>query len=301
MAVTDYTVRGNGAICGIATLIVTMDEDDGTIVYNGYITSGIREPAIGDALMMNGEIMLISSVNPGTVAVARGCADTIPRQHAINSLVWFLYPTGTGNDKFEYADGETIAVKVLMNTSRGQLAIQDSPPNELTMNARFARPYPPGKVTVNGLPWFKPTAITTVALGMTIDWAHRDRLTQGDVLVDQQGDSIGPEIDAGYILRVFNGSDMLLRTEEILYGTQAGVPSTDGTTQSSFFYGMDLALTDFGIAPGDSGGPVPGYITLASKRATFESWTHYRIDFTIDAALIPTRGWGEVWGYAWGG
>lgn len=193
--------------------------------------------------------------------ISRGCCDTVPAEHDEGTQVWF-FDDYLARDDTEYAPTETIGVKPLPTTAAGvPVPVEFAPPAEITFNWRFARPYPPGQVEVNGDPWFTPKTITGTPL--TITWAHRNRVTQADVLVDHTQSSVTPEVDTTYTARIFDESD-------ILQATYAGIAG------ASFEYTLASAIADFaGAAPGIT----HGYVLLTAVRDSLESWQAYRIDF----------------------
>src|SRR5690606_36924603 len=85
--------------------------------------------------------------------------------------------------------------------------------DSVTMNQRQFRPYPPGRLRVNGSAY--PTSITGE---LVISWAHRDRVTQADQLIDDEQTSIGPEDGTTYTVRIYDGNS-LVRTETGITGT----------------------------------------------------------------------------------
>src|SRR5690606_18092952 len=79
----------------------------------------------------------------GTISLGRGCADTVPQAHAAGSRLYF-YGDSAAHDTTEYADAETVDVKLLTNTGSQQLGEDDASPMSVTFDRRQSRPYPPG-------------------------------------------------------------------------------------------------------------------------------------------------------------
>lgn len=279
MANTDYTIRGSGLICPTATSFSTVSPGQLVIPFAGYRSASATVPAVGSAVMLNEEIMRLVEFNAtdGMITVARGCADTVPALHAGGAILWF-FDAAFGTDSREYMATETIGVKLLMRTNGSEMELKNSPPNELEFNSRFARPYPPGQVLVNGLPFFLPFSLNSDVTLLNVTWAHRDRITQDDQLIGQEVGSIGPEAGTTYTARFYKANGTLVRTEAGLVGT------TLDYTLSEAVDDLD-ALAD----------PVQGYFTIHSVRDGFESLQGYRIDVTALAA-----GWGSVWNGPWG-
>ena len=279
MANTDYTIRGSGLICPTATSFSTVSPGQLVIPFAGYRSASATVPAVGSAVMLNEEIMRLDNFNAtdGMITVARGCADTVPALHAGGAILWF-FDAAFGTDSREYMATETIGVKLLMRTNGAEMELKNSPPNQLTFNSRFIRPYPPGKLLVNGLAFFLPFVINSDSNVLNISWAHRDRITEDDQLIGHEVGNIGPEAGTTYIVRVYKANNTLVRTTSGIVGT------TLAYTLAQAVDDLD-ALTD----------AAPGYITLFSERDGLESMQGYRIDFSVKAS-----GWGYAWGAAWG-
>lgn len=212
------------------------------------------------------EIVVVTAQSGNDLTLGRGCCDTVPAAHSAGDAIWF-FDDSLGSDKFEYAGTETIGVKVVPRVTAGSLPIEHAPAAELEFNLRFARPYPPGMVKVNGSPWFTtPLVLDSVTPTLGLTWAHRDRVTQQDQLIDHLEASIGPETGTTYEIRVYRSTGALVRT-------------VTGLTGTSWDYTLAEAAADFSAA----GDEYPGYITLNSARDGLLSFQEYRIDFTLDS------------------
>lgn len=284
MAVADYDIRGVGEITPSALLNGTIGEGARAIGVSNYSVHDGVQPAVGMGIMIDGEIMVITAVNMPVLGVSRGCADTIPAAHSFGTKIWFI-TEATGSDDREYMATEQIGVKVLMKSSSSTMGVANSPPNTLTFNQRFARPYPPGNVMVNNRPFYSSFALNLTQQSLDVSWAHRDRITQGDTLQGHDVGSIGPEVGTTYRLRVFDQADNLVRSIEAIEGT-------------SVSYGIFDAIGDLDIDLG-SDEDFRGYMLLDSVREGFTSWQAYRMNFTANAVSLVS-GWGKSWGFGWG-
>jgi hypothetical protein len=111
----------------------------------------------------------------------------VPTLHAAGARVWFT-DTYVGADPTEYLSGDTVQAKLLTRTQQGTLDPALAPIAQVRLDARHARPYPPGRLRINGAAW-PQTAFARLGLA----WAHRDRVLQGDRLIEHEAGSIGPE------------------------------------------------------------------------------------------------------------
>ena len=187
----------------------TLSADVGAADTTLPITAGVDMDLIvvGSHAQLGNELVRVDSVGTSSLTVGRGCLDTVPMPHAAGTVIlaWDRYAF---SDQVEYADGETLAAKLLTVTGLGQLGEAFAPAESVTMDQRAIRPYPPGQFKVNDA--YFPTVISGQ---LAVSWVHRDRLQQtaGD-LIDHTYGSIGPEAGTTYTLRIYGEAGALLRT-----------------------------------------------------------------------------------------
>lgn len=220
-----YTKRADGAFCPVATLTAGIAQGaTGLTVSNGW---GLESVRIGQAALIDDEIVRIDAIDPatGALTVGRGCADTVPAAHASGATIWFYDDFG-GSDPTEYVSSVTVNAKLLTRTPAGVLSESAAASQSLTMRGRAGRPYPPGQLRINGQFW--PATITGE---LTVSWAHRNRLIQADQLIDTQAGSVTPEDGVRYRLRIY-GNGALRRTVNDLsvtdYTYTAALEKSDG-------------------------------------------------------------------------
>ena len=286
MAVSDYEARGNGTICSVADLAQPVSPGSQSFIVDYGSANLEADITPGMGLMVGGEFCSVKAVVGASLQVARGCADTIPKSHLAGTPMW-LFEDDIGRVNREYLAGQTVGVKVLMKTATRRMGIGESPPNAVTMMGRFARPYPPGQVFVNAKPFYEQSELNPTLDVLSVIWAHRDRVMQGDQLIGHEVSDIGPEPGTTYNLTV-HAAD-----------THALLRSVTGITGTEFNYTFESAVLDMALTAGldlDVG----GYLILESERDGFVSKEQYRLNFTANAGAIAT-GWGYSWGYAFGG
>ena len=279
MASSDYKVKGSATLAMVAQLSAAVNPAATRIPFLRLIGNDKKIVVENTPAMINGEIVKITAVGDTFIDVERGCADTIPRAHANNSVIWFLNQS-VGYDTQEYVQGESVAVKVLVKSGSRRVNIENSPPRDLTFVGRAFRPYPPGNVLVNGTPWFSNRALNNGSTDLAITWAHRDRVMQADILTGHQAGNIGPEPGTTYEVRVH---------------TQDGtVVHTDTVTGTSWNYSVADARTHLSV--GINAVDVQGYITLRSKRGAVYSMQQYQINLLVSGSGINPKRWGVSWG-----
>jgi hypothetical protein len=139
-----------------------------------------------------------------TATIKRGVMDSVPTIHSDGDAILFL-DNFSGSDEVQYSTGESINVKMLMVTGLGTLDEATAPVDSATMAGRAALPYPPGNVKIGGTAY-----PATVSGAFTVTWAHRNRVSQADVLVDTTQGDVTPADNTRYGLRFLDDTDTLL-------------------------------------------------------------------------------------------
>lgn len=111
---------------------------------------GMAQP--GDWGIWDGEIIRLDAVDidAGTMSLGRGCADTIPKDHAAGSRI-FIYRRLAAADPTQRIAGETIDAKILVNSYSQRLDPGLASTMQVEFASRAARPYPPGDIRINGV------------------------------------------------------------------------------------------------------------------------------------------------------
>lgn len=213
---------------------------------------------LGTAALWGSEIVRVDALDPvtGEVTLGRGCADTVAAKHAAGERIYF-FDTWSASDRVEYVAAETVEVKLLPRTGTQELAPDDAPTLDVTLDQRAARPYPPAKMRAGG------QSDPTVLVGdVVVTWAHRDRHAQADQLVDAEIDSVGPEVGTTYTLRAY--------LNDVLDDEQIGIAGTTATW-----------------TPGGAG---QARIELFAVRDALESWQAQVREFAVGAPLLAEDG-----------
>lgn len=272
MSNANYTVRGTGTFTSYATVAAAVTPLATTITMAGLQSIGPGDRFTGMAVMIGDEIVKLTSWTDTSIVVTRGCADTIPAAHPVGTPIWFFEQT-VGTDLREYFAAETIGVKVLAKTTSRRMPIEYSPPVALTFGGRFIKPYPPGNLQGNGVPWFNVQTLTAAAPNLVLTWAHRNRVTQMDVLIPHGSASVTPETGTTYRLRFFTAGDTLVSTVTGITGTTYTIPRS-------------AMITIYGLAALSDTGNYPAYALLDTERDGYSSTQAYRLDFLVDTTGI---------------
>lgn len=165
---------------------------------------------IGTERMRVDSVTLNAPAGKAIFVVGRGCLDTVPQEHAAGAAVmgWQFF---ANSDETHYTHGETVKHRILPKTSLGALPIGSGTDLNLTFASRAIRPYPVGALQVEGT--YLP--VDELSGTVTVDWAHRNRLTQTSVVVQDHTDaSITPEtgIRLDLIERIIDDVDAITYT-----------------------------------------------------------------------------------------
>lgn len=168
----------------------------------------------GTHAQVGSEIVRVDAINAttGAIVIGRGVLDTVAARHAAGARVFFLGEL-LGSDEVERIDGETIQVRMLPRTGRGELAEASAPTDSILLDQRHYRPYPPGRLRINGTAY----PATVVDAPITVSWAHRHRLQQN--LEGDESGSIGPEPGTTYSVRVLSQAGAEVRAATGITGT----------------------------------------------------------------------------------
>ncbi|MGH8075618.1 MAG: hypothetical protein ACREO4_16330 [Lysobacter sp.] len=253
----DYFLAGSGEWCPSTTVSAAWPAEIGPTVVSVTSVTGLADMPAGMLVLWDAEWCRLDALNLETMeaTLGRGCADTVPQEHAAGSQLWFYVEAAY--DTTEYTDGEQVNVKLLPETGSQQLPLDSATAFPLEFGGRQARPYPPAGLLVNG-----EESPDLTAGEVTLTWCHRDRILQADQLVDQSAASVGPEPGTTYTARwSLNGS--LVHTESGITGTTTSYTPTGGG-----------AL----------------HIELESVRDGLASWQVQVREFTIGTALLAEDG-----------
>jgi hypothetical protein len=268
----DYIERGNGDFCPSATIVETLTKTTTAIT----LANGIDLDLVvaGKYAVIENEYVLVSAIDyvTGTATISRGVLDTVPEAHTAGSRIWFS-DGYQGFETTEYADSETVDVKLLPVTGRGELNILLAPADSLTFDQRQYRPYVPGNIKFAGSVSPSATDYPSNVYGtLTVSWAHRDRLTQTAYIVEQDESDIGPEAGVTYTVEIREGGTLVESSSGIsgtsytatisgdhnleitLYSMRGGLSSWQSHIHSLAMYGDSYMLTEDGDTRADEAG-----------------------------------------------
>lgn len=195
-------------------LSAAISKTDATIVLSQ--SSDLDLIVVGNAAIIDSEIVKVLSITGNTLTIGRGLFDTVPEAHAVGAK-FLLYDINAESNQTQYVFGESLNVKLLPISSNSTSDITGVTPTTVTFNRRAIRPYPPGNLKISGS--YFPSQVLDVAVSVT--WAHRSRTQQtgSDYIVFTDG-SVGPEAGTTYSIRLYNHlTNTLIHTVDGLTGT----------------------------------------------------------------------------------
>lgn len=209
-----------------------------------------------------------------TLNISRGCADTVPSYHLEGARLYF-YHNRVGVDPEPYIDSDVVEMAAATTTYSGTLDVSLALMSDVTMNSRVIRPYPPGNLKINDVRYDQNEYQWLGGDDLVLTWSHRNRLTQGDVLVPHEVTTISPEAGTTYTIEIIDASDdSVVRTDT-------------GITGETYTYTEAMWTTD--------GWPLDFRIRLFSVRDGYESLQSYAIP------VISPYGYGYRYGDYFGG
>lgn len=146
----DFEVVDEGQFC--PTAVLTGDIEPGLELAIGY-TDGDRLSTVevGDLVLIGNELCRVDAHDTDlqTFDLGRGCADTIPHKHFEGDRLYF-FQRAAAFDPTQYIAGESIDVKILTNSWSERMELAEAPTDTVIMADRKDRPYPNGKMEING-------------------------------------------------------------------------------------------------------------------------------------------------------
>lgn len=132
----------------------------------------------GGFCWLGNELINVTGVDSanGTITVDRAMIDTVPEEHTVGTRLWFYGQSTNVVDPTIRVEGEVAEYRLLTETSRGQLDINQAPLVSYTLVNRVQRPYPAGNLQMMGE--YFPVVVNGETGVLDLTWAHRDRTQQ---------------------------------------------------------------------------------------------------------------------------
>lgn len=272
MANTDYSERVTGSFCTVAKTVANVSAQSTSVLVTDVREVAGQPLAAGALLLIENEFMVCTSLTGTTMLVKRGCLDTVPQDHP-GGVTIFVVGNRVASDFTEYLGTETLSLKLLSKTTSGTVPIAYAPPQALTFGQRFARPYPPAQVRVNGQHWRTVVTMDDNTQSIVLTWVERNRIVQADAILGHADAGVAAEVGTTYTVKLYTDAGTLVRT-------------ISGLTGTTWTYTFAEMVDDFGLAALQGTGIYTAYLTFGSVRDGHQSWQGYAVPLALDTADI---------------
>ncbi|MDC8804205.1 phage tail protein [Halomonas pacifica] len=223
------------------------------------------------------ELALITAVDDvtGLPDLLRGVLDTVPRAWPAGTTVTLVSLQDLEGIPKEYADGETVRLRLLTQTGVGRLEDEEAPTETGLAVSRATRPTRPADLKVNGTGLESATGVAW-ADQLVITWAHRNRLLEDSVMYAWDDAALPLEDGVTYTVEADALDGSLAIIQAAWYSTDVGATDT---------HTLDLTVD----AP--PSGTVYLVIKVIAKRDGESAWQAARI--TVTGIQPPTDLQGE--------
>lgn len=177
----------------------------------------------------NHELMMVTGEveETGVLTLQRGCLDTVIRTWSAETPVWIYDPSLAIEDDTDRGEGEVVTYRLLTNTSRGRLALDDAPDVTHSVVSRLTLPYRPADVRIRGTLW--PGVVAGYAPSVTVSWANRNRFLETDQIYAWTFGNITPEPGSTVTLEVLDSDGSSVGLFSDLTGTEQEIDLTGVT------------------------------------------------------------------------
>jgi len=284
---TGYVSDGTVAFVPSAELAVDVPDDPDTQLLAVTGWQGIGDIGIGTLAMMGGELIRIDGITATTIQAGRGCLDTVPRAHPAGTPILF-FDALANLSQATFAAGETVLARLLPQTAQGTLALALAAGDTVVMDRRAIRPLPAGRMQGNAS--YAPAADALIVGDLVLSWAHRDRLAQTSVVIDDYtAGNIGPEPGVGYIIEIRwidpdTGLAVLPAAAQIDVGTVIAATLTAAEVPEVGSPGRTFEID----------------VLVRARRLQDGVWVYAREDRAFRLIAPFAAGWGKGWGALWG-
>ncbi|MFW6002299.1 MAG: hypothetical protein ACOCQD_03080 [archaeon] len=175
----------------------------------------LEKVKIGTYAVIDDEIVSVEEIiNDNCVGVVRGILDTVPASHEKGARIWFIGSVISTNYE-EYASSDVVNAVACPKVGSTTLPLFLGAPDNIKMDHRYIRPYPPGKFRIQDE--YLPEAVSGEVIELS--WAHRNRLEQTDFpFIWQKDDSLAPEEGLEYTVYIYDNQDNLISIETGISG-----------------------------------------------------------------------------------
>lgn len=238
--------------------VADQEENSFVLITDGTVEEIVQVTAFDDVNMQ--------------ATISRGLMDTQPRAWPAGTVVYFIGSASFAQDETMRSLGEMVEYRPVMQTSIGQMDINDVPTDTMMLRGRYELPYPVANVRISGAMW--PASVTVNGLSLAVQWSNRNRLLQDAATqVPWDAGNILPEAGTTVTIELWRAGSMTYQ--------QTGV------TGNAF----DIPLNAMTSGSYE--------IRIYTMRDGRRNYTNYQHTFNV---VIPGRdtGYGNSYGFTYG-
>lgn len=193
------------------------------VVKNEDLSVEFRQDSL---IMLGDEIVIYKSFDTETktLTVERGALDTIPQNHVEDTVLYF-YDDAFAYDTEGYTPPKTVNATVLTTTPSGVLDLDVAESQQVDIQSRAIRPYPPANVKINGE--YYPADIETA---LVVTWSDRNRLNLNAIDWYSPSEAIEPDVE--YVVELYDADDVLISSTNVGTVNTATVDYSTVTTET---------------------------------------------------------------------
>ena len=200
----EWSELGSVDFCPTATITVSMSVVTTVVPIANGVDLDLVE--VGSYATLGTELVRVDAVSSSSVTLGRGTLDTVPSSHTSGARLMFS-DAFYDSDQVEYASGESVQIRLLPITGLGQLPLTSAPVQTVVVGGRHAKPYPPGRLRLNGVAYGSTLAGTDP---LVVSWAHRNRLQQTASILDTTAGSVTSEAGVTYTCQILTAGGAVL-------------------------------------------------------------------------------------------
>lgn len=236
-----WTNQGTKTLAGRGLLVTALPEEAASNVVtlpnpsrgSGPEVAGLI--AIGTGGDEGMELALIQSYDISTGwLLHRGVLDTIPRAWPVGTPVWYLGQNLNFADPDILTAGQYVEYKLLTQTSRGILALDDAPVESAVLTGRPHLPLRPANTKINNDAWGS-VSLPAASVFIPVTWSNRNRVTETSQILRWDDGGVTPEVGQETVLQTYATNGDFLQEYVAPEGDESyNIPKTDLGGRTAF-------------------------------------------------------------------
>lgn len=177
---------------------------------------------IGTTADSSQEIAMVESISGSTMTVSRGMMDTVPREWAADTRLFFVSTEDVFFDSTERAAGESVTYRLATRTTSDEMSYDDATPRSLTLTDRAHLPLRPANVKVNGQAFGDFNAAGLSSFNIT--WANRNATSESLQALRWTEGTVTPDTGQKTLVKILDYNLAEIWVSDELDGTSYTLP-----------------------------------------------------------------------------